>query len=732
MVTLMPCSYLSAPRCAGLIEKMIEIEPKVKRAKTEPSETSDRNRLCSSEVSVQNYCSASPLLAHNIYQNSSSIPSSSQSLLHNPYRHLVAAQQQNSPTLIGGLNLSASSSATSALTPPTTVPSSTPTQTITTLSNYNNNNHLYQHHNSTTTLSGSGHNSKHNSSTSSGTSAALTHHHPTPIEGLTALSSLGSSTLHLTNSLCGGSSNSLTAAELGMSHWLTDGGSNSVKTEIKSPPTIVDANSIPLGASHLDSTIFCSTPVNLDSTQSSNAYDHKQDYYNYYNSMQQYTPSFYSSYGAPYSAKIPSSSKIPSPNTYLPSSYATNNNSAQLYPTYSNNYFGASFGASQQDYSGYYNDQYNTYYNANYSPYVSSPGSSSSQNFHIAALPESPSETQPGTPSGLGHSPQSPLSISPNTNNHTSNAKTTPTTKAKARGRRQQNSSPTRSALNDTPSVESVKPPERVFIWDLDETIIIFHTLLTGNYALRYNKDQTFASQLAYRMEELIFTMADTHFFFNDIEECGQIHIDDVSSDDNGQDLSAYNFSTDGFQSGTTQGAPPNICLPNGVRGGVDWMRKLAFRHRKIKEIYNSYRNNVGGLLGPKRDQWLQVRNEIEIITDNWATLVTTCLNMITQRENYVNVLVTTTQLVPALAKVMLFGLGGVFPIENIYSAAKIGKESCFERIVTRFGRKSTYVVVGDAQDEKKAANNLGMPFWEISSHKDIKALYTALEMGLL
>jgi len=31
MVTLMPCSYLSAPRCsaAGLIEKMIEIEPKV-------------------------------------------------------------------------------------------------------------------------------------------------------------------------------------------------------------------------------------------------------------------------------------------------------------------------------------------------------------------------------------------------------------------------------------------------------------------------------------------------------------------------------------------------------------------------------------------------------------------------------------------------------------------------------------------------------------------------------
>jgi hypothetical protein len=60
--------------------------------------------------------------------------------------------------------------------------------------------------------------------------------------------------------------------------------SPTVKAEIKSPAAIVDANGLPLGPSHLDSSLFCSTPVNLDATQSSNAYaDHKQDYYNYYN-----------------------------------------------------------------------------------------------------------------------------------------------------------------------------------------------------------------------------------------------------------------------------------------------------------------------------------------------------------------------------------------------------------------------------------------------------------------
>ncbi|KAH9363332.1 hypothetical protein HPB48_006438 [Haemaphysalis longicornis] len=71
------------------------------------------------------------------------------------------------------------------------------------------------------------------------------------------------------------------------------------------------------------------------------------------------------------------------------------------------------------------------------------------------------------------------------------------------------------------------------------------------------------------------------------------------------------------------------------------------------------------------------------------------------------NVLVTTTQLVPALAKVLLYGLGGVFPIESVYSASKIGKESCFERIVARFGKKCTYVVVGDGKDEEAAAKQV-------------------------
>ena len=236
---------------------------------------------------------------------------------------------------------------------------------------------------------------------------------------------------------------------------------------------------------------------------------------------------------------------------------------------------------------------------------------------------------------------------------------------------------------------------DRVFIWDLDETIILFHSLLTGSFAGKYGKDQHNLHQLAQKMEDLIFNVADTSFFFNDLEECDQIHIDDMSSDDNGQDLTNYNFATDGFRTAATTN---DVYIATaGMRGGVDWMRKLAFRFRKIKENYNLYRNNVGALLGQaKKDSWLNIRHDIELHTDRWLSIAVQSLSVLASRPNCVNVLVTQTQLVAALTKVLLFGLGPFFNVENIYSAAKVGKEACFDRVVQRFGRnKTTYMVIG-------------------------------------
>ncbi|XP_069099567.1 eyes absent homolog 2 isoform X2 [Pleurodeles waltl] len=373
-------------------------------------------------------------------------------------------------------------------------------------------------------------------------------------------------------------------------------------------------------------------------------------------------------------------------------------------------------------YAGFTQSQYSQFYNPSYnSPYISnnsiSPSAISTASYSVQELSHNITNQSPESVPGECNThigPSTPVKEGENDRHHRGSD-------GKLRGRSKRSNDPSPSVDNEI---------ERVFVWDLDETIIIFHSLLTGTFATRYGKDTTTSVRVGLMMEEMIFNLADSHLFFNDLEECDQIHIDDVSSDDNGQDLSTYNFSADGFHSSA---AGANLCLGSGVHGGVDWMRKLAFRYRRVKEMYNTYKNNVGGLIGaPKREAWLQLRAEMEALTDLWLTHALKALNLINSRPNCVNVLVTTTQLIPALAKVLLYGLGTVFPIENIYSATKTGKENCFERIMQRFGRKAVYVVIGDGVEEEQGAKKHNMPFWRITCHTDLEALRHALELEYL
>ncbi|XP_037301255.1 eyes absent homolog 4 [Manduca sexta] len=402
-------------------------------------------------------------------------------------------------------------------------------------------------------------------------------------------SSLGGLALPLTSSggLCSTSSTSAVA-------WLMneDSVGGGVKSEVRSPG-------------------LCEADVALYGEAL--PYDQSALPYQYYNSMQQYgsgsaassyvnsslynqpyaayppahnttnrssckaTPTYLSAYGVSGVGSVPSTGFGTQPSPYAYSSY--NGNLAQSFPT------------TQQDYSSYaagYAEhnvaQYSGYYAApSYSPYVSSPSSSGSAghtSYHLGgALSDSPSSM---LPSLNDTSPLSPIKAEVHAASRRCRENSGESTASRSRGRGRRNTS-------SSPAQHVPEPAtDRVFIWDLDETIIIFHSLLTGTYATKYNKDTQQIVQLGFRMEEMIFSLADTHFFFNDVEDCDQEHIDAVAADDNGQDLSAYNFATDGFHAG----AAPNtgLCAP-GVRGGVDWMRKLAFRYRKIKDTYNNYRN---------------------------------------------------------------------------------------------------------------------------------------------
>lgn len=172
------------------------------------------------------------------------------------------------------------------------------------------------------------------------------------------------------------------------------------------------------------------------------------------------------------------------------------------------------FNSSQQEYSytGFGQGQYSQYYNNSPYTYVTSNNSSPPATPSTTAtyqLQSSPSVTSQAITEvatgefGTIHSPSTTIKDS-----ESDRLRGASDGKSRGRGRR-----------NNNPSPPPDSDLERVFIWDLDETIIVFHSLLTGSYANRYGRDPPTSVSLGLRMEEMIFNLADTHLFFNDLEE---------------------------------------------------------------------------------------------------------------------------------------------------------------------------------------------------------------------
>lgn len=97
-------------------------------------------------------------------------------------------------------------------------------------------------------------------------------------------------------------------------------------------------------------------------------------------------------------------------------------------------------------------------------------------------------------------------------------------------------------------------------------------------------------------------------------------------------------------------------------------------------------------------------------------------------RGKCANVIVTPSPLVLAITKVLLHQLAEFFPIENIYSTAKVGHEIVFQKLTDKYGKNCTFVVIGDGHDEEAAARKFDMPFWRISCLSDLQNLYRAME----
>ncbi|KAH7687341.1 Protein-tyrosine-phosphatase protein [Dioscorea alata] len=248
-----------------------------------------------------------------------------------------------------------------------------------------------------------------------------------------------------------------------------------------------------------------------------------------------------------------------------------------------------------------------------------------------------------------------------------------------------------------------------VYIWDMDETLILLKSLLDGSYAESFNgvKESRKGTDIGKRWENHILQVCDDYFFYEQMENYNQPCLDALSLYDDGQDLSDYNFNSDGFKH---------------MHDDAD-RRKLAYRQRVIAQKY------AQGLHHVLDQQLIQLWDDLYQMTDNytdgWFSSGHAFLQQILGRNTlstsnharcqHINVLVTSGSLIPSLVKCLLFKLDDVFSYDNVYSSWDVGKLQCFSWIKERFsGQAVRFCVIGDGMEECMAAQRMSWPFIQI------------------
>ncbi|KAK6134912.1 hypothetical protein DH2020_031332 [Rehmannia glutinosa] len=261
-----------------------------------------------------------------------------------------------------------------------------------------------------------------------------------------------------------------------------------------------------------------------------------------------------------------------------------------------------------------------------------------------------------------------------------------------------------------------------VYIWDMDETLILLKSLLNGTYAGAFNGLKNVENGVK------IGKLWENHIL--QIENFNQPYLDVLNQYDDGLDLSDYNFGQDGF------GLPLDALNK----------RKLAYRHRVIAQKYRK------GLYNILNQDLIKLWNSLYYLTDTytekWLSSARICLeqcagqkremtpsvsldNAIDDEFEHVNVLVTSGPLVPSLVKCLFFRLNNMITCNNVYSSLEVGKLQCFSWIKDRFrGPNVQFCVIGDSLEECEAAQSMRWPFVQIDPQPNSTHRFPGLTSG--
>ncbi|CAM0912442.1 unnamed protein product [Alopecurus aequalis] len=312
--------------------------------------------------------------------------------------------------------------------------------------------------------------------------------------------------------------------------------------------------------------------------------------------------------------------------------------------------------------------------------------------------------------------------------------------------------------------------PMNVYVWDMDETLILLKSLLDGSFAGHFEglKDHEKGTKLGKRWENIILELCDEHFFYEEIENYNEPYLNALYEYDDGKNLTKYDFEADCFSS-------PYDDVNK---------RKLAYRQRAIGEKYAKGLENI--LDHHMVKVWNDLYSSTDVFTDGWlssglllvwfhktaALWTALCTLNICAKANracqrgieglslmpslsqphklleealgksttepagkpsIINCIVTSGSLVPSIAKCLLYRLDDVISSDNVYSSWEVGKLQCFKWIKERYGGPNVrFCAIGDGHEECSAASIMKWPFVKIEIRPDAPHRFPGLSLSTI
>jgi len=259
---------------------------------------------------------------------------------------------------------------------------------------------------------------------------------------------------------------------------------------------------------------------------------------------------------------------------------------------------------------------------------------------------------------------------------------------AEANAEQVQEASKRSSASARSKASRADKQVEKVVLWDLDDTLIVWDSLNKGTFDMdpdlckelwdewfslskAFQEESLFGSRVGKAQSEGVVDGAKAEPLHSLDSLTGNASIDD-----------AYGTIHDKFANKTDRQVPASL-------------------EKKRKALYSRLDKATGG----------------------WLTEGRETLRLCQQKEGVLNVLVTASRLMAAVSKLILFELNESIGPDQIFSCWMRGtKKDAFRKLQTKYSG-ARFVAVGDGKQEKQASEELKIPFFHV---KDMKTLHLA------